>query len=274
MGAHKDRNFVSEWDISMNDILALYDEQQRKKIHYYGMRLEQTPDVVRLVDELGGQGFVIYSRLDEANANRVIREQIEYFEGIGQSFEWKYYSYDTPSDLHERLIACGFESDEAESIMALDLESAPASLLEPVTADVRQLIGPALIDQVVEIMNEVWDEDHEGLGEFLADELTHHGDYLSIYLAYTGGIPASAAWIRFLEGSQFAELWGGSTLEAYRGRGLYTALLATRAQEAGRRGVRYLTIDASPMSEPIVAKYGFKQLAISHACTWTVDGEQ
>ena len=157
--------------------------------------------------------------------------------------------------------------------MVLDLETAPASLFEPVTADVRRLIGPALIDVVIQIMDEVWDEDHEGLGEFLADELTHHGDYLSIYLAYTGGIPACAAWVRFQKGSQFAELWGGSTLAEYRKRGLYTALLAVRAQEARQRGVRYLTIDASPMSEPIVAKYGFQQLAVSYPCNWTINKE-
>jgi G:T-mismatch repair DNA endonuclease (very short patch repair protein) len=47
-------------------------------------------------------------------------------------------------------------------------------------------------------------------------------------------------------------------------------VLAVRAQEARRRGYRYLTIDASPMSRPIVAKHGFQLLTFAHACNWHV----
>jgi hypothetical protein len=249
----------------MNEILALYEQNQRKQVQYYGMRTEQMPDVVRLVALDGGEGAVIYSHLNETNADRVIREQIAYFEGLDQNFEWKLFDYDTPTDLRERLIAHGFEIEEAESIMVLDLDTAPAALFEPIKADVRR-VDASQMDQVVQVLNEVWNDDHEGLGKYLTGELTHHGGYLSIYIAYVDGIPASTAWIRFHENSQFAGLWGGSSIEAYRQRGLYTALLAVRAQEARQRGVRYLTIDASPMSQPIVAKQGFQILAISHAC--------
>ncbi|MCA9986957.1 MAG: GNAT family N-acetyltransferase, partial [Anaerolineales bacterium] len=69
-------------------------------------------------------------------------------------------------------------------------------------------------------------------------------------------------------GSQFASLWGGSTIERYRRQGLYTALLAARAQEARGRGVRYLTVDASPMSRPILEKLGFQFIAYSFPCKW------
>ncbi len=251
-------------------MLAHYEQEQRKQVQYYGMRTEQTPDVVRVVALNEGDGAVIYSRLDESNADRVIREQIAYFEGIGQDFEWKVYSYDRPADLRERLIALGFECDEPEAIMALDLDHAPDALFAPVAADVRRLTDAAQIEQVVQILSAVWDSDETMLGQFLADELTQQGDTLSIYLAYADGIPASTAWIRFHPNSQFAGLWGGSSLAAYRQRGLYTALLSVRAQEARQRGVRYLTIDASPMSEPIVRKHGFQHLATATACVWHV----
>ena len=49
-------------------------------------------------------------------------------------------------------------------------------------------------------------------------------------------------------------------------RGLYTALVATRVQAALRRGYRFLTIDASPMSQPIVASHGFQLL--TYACDY------
>lgn len=250
---------------SMNEILALYEQDQRKQVSYYGMRTEHTPDVVRLIALDGGEGAVIYSRLDEANADRVIREQIAYFEGLGQDFEWKIFDYDTPADLQDRLIAHGFDVEDAETIMVLDLDTAPAVLFEPVTADVRR-IDASQMDQVLGVLNQVWDDDQSGLTAYLTQEMAHPGDYLSIYIAFVDGVPASTAWIRFHEGSPFAGLWGGSSLPAYRQRGLYTALLAVRAQEARQRGIRYLTIDASPMSEPIVRKHGFQTLAISHAC--------
>lgn len=254
----------------MNDILALYNEEQRKNVHFYGARTEQTADVVRLVDLDQGQGAVIYSHLDEGSVDRVIREQIAYFEGLSQDFEWKVFDYDTPSDLRERLMARGFKCEDAESIMVLELQTAPAILLEPVTMDVRRLTDVSQIAEVVQILSEVWDDDYEGFGRYLANEMTHNGSNLSIYIAYVDGTPASTAWIRFHDGSQFAGLWGGSSLSAYRQRGLYTALLAVRVQEARQHGIRYLTIDASPMSEPIVRKHGFQTLAISHACNWKI----
>ncbi|MCC6192435.1 MAG: hypothetical protein IT318_25685 [Anaerolineales bacterium] len=57
-------------------------------------------------------------------------------------------------------------------------------------------------------------------------------------------------------------------MPAQSGRGRYTALLAARAQEARRRGVRYLTIDASPMSRPIVARHGFTYLTNTIQFGW------
>jgi GNAT superfamily N-acetyltransferase len=68
--------------------------------------------------------------------------------------------------------------------------------------------------------------------------------------------------------TSFATLWGGSTLRQYRGRGFYTALLAVRAREARRRGFRFLQVDASPDSQPILARYGFRCLAYSTPYEW------
>lgn len=257
---------MSEADLSR--ILALYEQDQRISIHYHGMRTEQTPDVVRLVALAEGQGAVIYSRLTVSNVDQVIRDQIAYFEGIGQDFEWKVFSHDTPSDLRERLMAYGFVSDDAEAIMVLDLEAAPETLFAQSPVEIRRITDPSQIDTVVQVLNQVWDDDQSSLGTWLAEELAHQGDHLSVYIAFVDGVPASTAWIRFHENSPFAGLWGGSSLPQYRQRGLYTALLAVRAREARQRGVRYLTIDASPMSEPIVRKYGFQTLATAHACLW------
>jgi hypothetical protein len=46
-------------------------------------------------------------------------------------------------------------------------------------------------------------------------------------------------------------------------------LLAARAQEARARGFSLLTVDASPMSRPILEKHGFQHLATSTPCKWS-----
>jgi hypothetical protein len=85
-------------------MIALYDQDQRKDVEYPDMRREITPNVVRHIDvSSAGEGIISYSQLSEANADDTIREQLSYFENIGQDFEWKLYDYDQPSDLKERL---------------------------------------------------------------------------------------------------------------------------------------------------------------------------
>jgi predicted acetyltransferase len=97
---------------------------------------------------------------------------------------------------------------------------------------------------------------------------------MSVYVAYVDEQPASAAWIYFPKHSQFASLWGGSTIRSFRKRGLFTALLAVRAREAKARQARYLTVDASPMSRPILEKFGFERIAYSYPCKWKRDSHK
>ncbi len=94
---------------------------------------------------------------------------------------------------------------------------------------------------------------------------------VSIYISYQEQQPASAAWIFFHAGSSFASLWGGATLPQFRNQGHYSLLLAARAQEARARGFSLLTVDASPMSRPILEKHGFQYLASSTPCKWRIN---
>ena len=87
-------------------------------------------------------------------------------------------------------------------------------------------------------------------------------------MAYADDEPACVGWTYFHPNSHFASIWGGSTVETYRQRGLYTAVLARRVQEALDRGYHYVTMDASPMSQPIVVKNGFEILTYSQSCNW------
>jgi hypothetical protein len=254
--------------MDITQILALYDEEQRKLIEIPGLRREATPRVIRHVDLIGTEGLVLYSELDDENVDDVIREQIDYFEKLGHAFEWKYYEHDVPPDLKSRLMAHGFETEETEAIVVLDLESIPAKLLQPSTHDVRRITDTRRIMDAVAVQNEVWQSDRVGLAERLTCEIEQTPESFCLYVAYADERPVCSAWIRFSNASQFASLWGGSTLSAYRRRGIYTAMLGVRAQEALRRGARFLTVDASPMSRPILEKLGFQLLTLSTPCKW------
>ena len=255
--------------MNKSQIVTLYDQDQRIDVEYPDTRREVTPHVVRHIDTSGvGEGFISYSQLNDVNADDVIREQVNYFESIGQDFEWKLYDYDQPSDLKDRLETHGFIIEEAEAIMVLDLEDAPEIFWQPVLHTVQQITDPKNLVDVQSVEQQVWDEDYSYLLEFLGNALSNYPDQMSVFVAYINEQPASAAWIYFPNHSQFASLWGGSTVSTFRKQGLYTALLAVRAQEAKSRQIKFLTVDASPMSRPILEKIGFEMIAYSYPCKW------
>ena len=87
-------------------VLALFDEQLRKHpLAEPGERIEAGERVTRRIAAADGWTGVIWSDLDEASAGPVIDAQIRRFAALGQPWEWKYYSYDQPADLPERLRA-------------------------------------------------------------------------------------------------------------------------------------------------------------------------
>ena len=245
----------------------MYDQEMRRNVRFADMRREETGQVVRYLRPAPGMSTVLYSRLNAQNADAVIAAEMAYFAQQKLLMEWKVFSHDQPADLAERLLAHGFCADDCGAIMALDLEEMPASLLQPVTLDVRRLEQPGQLEDVITVMQQVWGGNFDWLYERLGSHMQVPG-YLSVYVAYVDNLPASAGWTYFYPGSPFAGIWGGSTIAPQRAKGLYTALLATRAQEARLRGYRFLTIDASPMSQPIVERHGFITLAQACSYNW------
>ncbi|MFO7632890.1 MAG: GNAT family N-acetyltransferase [Caldilinea sp.] len=255
----------------IDKLRELYTEYERIQAAFSNVQREVLPNLIRQTPrDPEDRGTIIYTRLDEGNADKSIRDQIAYFEQMGCAFEWKHYDYDTPPDLKERLRAHGFELEEVESIMALPLANAPVGLLKPVTHDVRRVHDPDQLEDIQRIKEAVWGEERSFISQFLRHTLLESPQQMSIYVAYAEDRPVSCGWIHFPAESPFASLWGGSTLASHRKLGFYTALLSVRVQEAIARGKQYLTIDASPMSRPIVERFGFVLLAESTPCIWCV----
>ena len=254
--------------MKIEEVRALYDLEQRREPEDPAMRREVIGPVVRLVSRHDRRSCVIYSSLTSENVEAVIGDQIEYFDALGHGFEWKVFFHDTPADLKERLIARGFALDETEAVLALDLQELPAALAGLPRHDLRRVTDASGLRDLMDVHQAVWGDDTTGLGDRMARELRDQPDRTSCYVAYVDGVAASAARLNFDPNSRFASLWGGSTVPALRKQGLFTSLVAVRAQEARRRGARFLTVDARPMSRPILERIGFNLLAFANALNW------
>jgi len=254
--------------MELSEILALYDQDQRRDAAHHGTRREVAGTVVCNVSLHEPRSQVIYSRLDADTADVAIRERQDYFGRLGHSFEWAVFSHDAPPDMRERLLRHGFESEETETIVVLELESKTSTLQQRITHDVRRIRDVAELTDAIAVNDTVWGTNDRHIAARLKRELEEVPDRLSVYVAYFDGLPACSGWMRFNPSSPFASLWGGSTVPQFRKRGLYTALVAARAQEAFQRGARFLTVDAQSQSRLILEKLGFRVLTRATPMIW------
>src|SRR5580693_2752420 len=127
---------------------------------------------------------------------------------------------------------------------------------------------PPGLAQLAAVHDQAFGRPQDRLRQALADTLAAWPDTLAMVLALAGDEPVSAARAEFLPGREFAGLWGGGTVPAWRGRGLYRALTGFRARLAADQGYRYLQVDALPTSQPILARLGFSGLARTTPYSW------
>jgi RimJ/RimL family protein N-acetyltransferase/ribosomal protein S18 acetylase RimI-like enzyme len=242
-------------------VLAEFDRQMRRDPPPEPRsRIERTERLTRVVADGDGWTGVVWTDLAGIDADAVIEAQVRRF-GPARTWEWKHYSHDQPAGLAGRLRVAGFAAEPAETLLVaeiagLDLETAPPAgvRLVPVTdAD-----GAAA---VVRVHDEVFGGEHATIGATIVAALGTRPRPLEAVVAVAGQTPVSAGRIDFPAGRDFASLWGGGTLSAWRGRGLFRSLVAYRARLARDRGYRYLQVDASEDSRPILERLGFTALA-------------
>jgi len=248
-------------------LLAAYDAQLRGDTanEPAGWRLERDGPVQRYFT--GHSGFIGYRSVAELASDELdalIARQRDIFAARGEYVEWKWHSHDLPADLPERLRAAGFEPEERETVvvgLAEPLTATPVPLPEGVR--LRQVTDRPDLDRIAAMEGAVWGEDRHWLADGLATEVAADPDSLTILVAEAGDTVISAGWVRYTTGTDFASLWGGSTLEQWRHKGVYRALVAARARLALDRGFRYLQVDASDDSRPILERLGFIPLTVT-----------
>ncbi|MEV0112992.1 GNAT family N-acetyltransferase [Streptomyces sp. NPDC050844] len=250
-------------------VLAEYDRQIRREARSDspGARVERVGAVVRQTGAAHDWNGIHWADVDAATADATIAEQVRYYTALGREFEWKLHSHDRPSDLADRLRAAGFVPEPPETVMVAEAAALPMEPELPEGVRLLPVTDAAGVRLMADAHKVAFGEDEAGLGERLAKrvltQLTETPDTIVAVVAMAGDEPVSSARMEFCPGTDFAGLWGGGTAPRWRGKGIYRALTAHRTRIAAERGYRYLQVDASDDSRPILRRLGFAPLSVT-----------
>ncbi|MGK5738758.1 GNAT family N-acetyltransferase [Micromonospora sp. URMC 103] len=250
-------------DLDANTLRAAYDTQLRPELPDpvpAGATVERDGPLYRVLG-LGRGGFLTYrdlGGLTGAALDELIARQVELFRRRGESVEWKLAGHDEPADLGDRLRAAGFVPEDRETVVIGAV--APLAATMPVVPEgvrLREVTARADLDRIVAMEEAVWQADRSHLGDALEVEIATDPQSITVVVAEAEETVVSAGWVRYLPGTGFATLWGGSTLPQWRRRGIYRALVVHRARLAAQRDRTLLQVDASDDSRPILERLGF-----------------
>ncbi len=255
-------------------LLRVYDDQLRTDAETPGAISVERLGPLRLATFPGGRGFISYRDLDGADAATVrgwVGEALAHFaaDPAVVDVEWKTRGHDVAPGLHDALIDHGFVPGEAESVMmgpaaglADDREPPEGVALRRVTdeADVRAM--SAMADEAF----------GDPVSTRRADDLLFRlsrDDGMELWVAEVDGVMVSSGRLEPVAGTDVAGVWGGATLPAWRGRGIYRALTAVRARSALRLGKTVLHSDSTEYSRPILERSGLVKVTTTTPYEWT-----
>ncbi|WP_307846935.1 GNAT family N-acetyltransferase [Micromonospora sp. D93] len=186
----------------------------------------------------------------------------------GQAVEWKTYGHDR-RDLTERLRLAGFVPEDEETVVIGLATNLTAASEAPDGIAIRATTDLADLGRIAAMESEVWGVDWSWLAGDLRDRIESAPENIVVLVAEAADEVVSAAWLVIIPGTEFAALWGGSTLLQWRRKGIYRALVARRAQLAADRGIKYLMVDASKDSSPILQRLGLHPISTTTPWVWS-----
>ncbi|MYQ48476.1 GNAT family N-acetyltransferase [Streptomyces sp. SID4985] len=258
-------------DKLINELRATYDAQLRGVTPPGGSaRIERDGPLTRVVG--WHRGFVTGPRdlgVYGTELDALIARQRDFYAARGEAVEWKTRAHDLPTDLTDRLAAAGFVAEDSETVLVGRSSDLAADPVLPDGVTLRQVAARPDLQRIAAMESAVWGEDWSWLADDLAARIENAPDNTVVLVAEAGTEVVCAAWLVFKDGIDFAGLWGGSTLKEWRGRGIYRAMVAHRAQLAAARGVPYLYVDASADSAPILNRLGLHAVTTTTPYVWS-----
>ncbi|WP_344778401.1 GNAT family N-acetyltransferase [Nocardioides panacisoli] len=256
-------------------LLAAYDEQLRTDAETPGALSVVVLGPLRLVTFAGGRGFVTYRDLGGADADEIVRlvgAAVARFEADPAitRVEWKTRSHDHAPGLHQVLLDHGFSPEEPESIMIGEAERLAVDVPLPDGVSLRRIEEEADVRAMCAMSARAFGDSEDEAAE-MSDALLRRlalDDGMELWVAEADGRVVSAGRLEPVAGTDFAGIWGGSTLEEWRGRGIYRALTAARASSALRAGKALIHSDSTEYSRPILERYGFSKVSTTTPYEW------
>lgn len=182
--------------------------------------------------------------------------------------EWKVRLHNASPGLPEALVTHGFAAEAAESIMVGPLEGLCANVPEPDGVTIRRVTSEPDVRAMSARADEAFGE---AVDTRMADSLLARlarDDGMELWVAEADGQIVSGGRLEPVHGTDFVGIWGGSTLEAYRGRGIYRALTAARARSALAQGKTLVHSDSSEFSRPILERSGLLKVSSAVPYFW------
>lgn len=229
---------------------------------------------LRLVTFLGGRGFITYrglGQMDEHGIIALVGQALDHFRADPSiaRVEWKTRGHDHAPGLHEALLAHGFTPDEPESIMVGPLEGLCAQVPTPPGVTLRRVTNDADVRAMSSMVDVAFgDPASTRQADALIARLARN-DGMELWVAETNGLMVSAGRLEPVPDTDFAGIWGGATLEAYRGRGIYRALTAARARSALAAGKTLVHSDSTEYSRPILERSGLIKVSTTTPYNWS-----
>ena len=261
--------------MTADPLLTAYDDQLRTDAEMAGAH-----EVVRdgplwwAVFEHGG--FVSYrdlGGLEGAALDAAIDRTLAHYrdDTAVASFEWKSRGHDQPADLGERLLAHGLVAEPVETVMIGEAALLAVDVpLDPGVVVRRIEPGPGAEADVARMKQAQDSVFGTGRGPSVASSLAElEAGAAELWVAEVEGRVVCAGRLTPVAGTEFAGIWGGSTLPDFRGRGIYRALVAARARSAVARGIRYIHSDCTDMSRPILERSGLRPVTTTTPYVWT-----
>jgi hypothetical protein len=237
----------------VHELLEKYDRLVRQ--HPHGDGVERADRVIRILADTWR--MVLWSDLDDLNADGIIAREIDRFTGLGE-WEWKLYSYDQPADLADRLLSAGFVPEPRETVLIGAVSELPLDTQPPPGVTLELVQDERGVADLMAVHREAFG-DNPGYSDWLIREL--RAGRTQAVVAKAGERPISAGRIDYYRSAEFAGLYGGGTVPEWRRRGVFRSIVARRTALAAARGCRYLQVDASDASRPILERLGFTAVA-------------
>lgn len=208
---------------------------------------------------------VYWAHWSQAEVDARIAEVLEIFRTRGQSFVWLVTARSTPASLGQSLASHGLIRELEGRMLVTDLPIAGLRVSPDVR--VRMVVDRAGIRDGLRVDHPDWDDVR--VSAKLEDRWRRLGKNFWVAVAYLEGRPVGTARWSFNRALGVVEFGGAETLTAFRGRGVYSTLVAFRAAHAAREGCTMASIIADVgTSAPILLKRGFKDVGGATFYLW------